>query len=176
MLHSLNYNSTHFSIIFTAHTRETRVNESIPRDALIYPQLVEKLLRTALINGLTSFRNKGQVVITTKLGTDFAMTFLVSINNNNIIVIRSILVHPFIHYYIYIKCKNRINLWNLVFPIKTVLEAKTLCIKQARLKKPKNFKKNNIPKQRLDYTIGSKAHTKAELDNYTTSYNHKRNL
>lgn len=176
MVYSLKYRDSQFSVIFTQHTRDTRPNETVPRDALIYPQMVEKLLLSALINGLTSFRNKGEVVVTARIGEEYAVSLLLNISNDSIITIQSVLTHPFVHYYVYYKYKNRINLWNLVFPSKTVAEVKALRITQKNNKKPKNFKKTGTIKMKLDYEKGTAAHRKNEIDTYTTTYNHKRRL
>jgi len=175
MIYSIEYYGTKYSVDFTDHTRGTRSNEFVPRDALVYPQLAAKLLRTALQYGLFSMRKK-HVVVTARVGEDYAISFVVVLSEDDNLTVISILSHPFCHYDIYRTIRNRINLYSLVFPKVTVTQATELKQRQAELKKPKSFKKKGVPVKRLNYKKDSALHHKNELDSYKTNHDHKRKL
>lgn len=176
MLHTVSYNNIQYSVVFTRHTTEIRSGETIPRDAFIYPSMAKALLTKALQYGLTSFRNKDQVVITARIGEEYAISFVLNITRDNVIKIHTVMTHPFAHHYIFIKTMNRINLWDLVFPSKSVIEVKAFKVAKQNTKQPKNFKRSNVVKMRLEYQEGTASHAKNEIDSYTTTYNHKRRL
>ena len=175
MIHSVVSHGVKYQVDFTTHTKETRASENVSRDALVYPSLCTELLKKALQYGLFSLRNK-TVAITARVGDNFAVSFLVKLDDNNKIVVISILVHPINFYGIYIKVRNRINLYSLVFPEVSVSEAYKLRSINTAAKKPKSFKRKNVPQQKYDYDKGSKSQLKNDLDTYTTTHNYKRTL
>lgn len=175
MIYAVEYYNTKYSVDFTAHTRETRATENVPRDALVYPEMCHTLLRTALQHGLFSMRDR-PVVITARVGSEYAVSFIVVLSDANNITVLSILSHPFTHYYIYYTVRNRINLYSLVLPQVSVKQAEVLRNRQAEIKPPKSFKKTGVPKQRLNYRKGSKEYFKNELESYSTTHNYKRKL
>ena len=107
-------NNETFYIKKTKHRLDKRKDkDKYARDEFLTDEIYSNIFKTAIKEGLTSFRNKGCVVVTVKSYKDSWYSILCVLDNKNIITI--ITVYHFFHIQLYkafITVKNRINIVN----------------------------------------------------------------
>ena len=166
-----------FTVVFSTHTKECRKGERYQRDCMVYPELTDKLITAAVLNGLTSFRGKGLTVLTARIGISQAISFVVRLLEDDTIEVVTILNHPFNYYGILIKTAHRINLWKLVFPQVTAKEVLKRREQGKHIRKRKHVTLTKtdrgpvLPKYET-----TKQRLKRELDEYKSEYDFKRKL
>lgn len=88
----LKFNNQTFTIVKTNHLYDERTTNK-QRDHFISDDIYKQIIRLALINGLTSFREKGTVAITlanSKRKMHSCSCLLIALNKDNIITVISV--------------------------------------------------------------------------------------
>jgi hypothetical protein len=92
------------------HLYEPRNGSEFSRDEFINKNRYIEVMKSALRNGLCSFREKGEVVITIPTTEGKYYSFLVALDEDNKIFVISVYkAHKNTWWKTYITCKNRIN-------------------------------------------------------------------
>lgn len=101
------YNS-HWKIIRTKHLYDKR-SSGLYRDEYISNEMYKDIFKMALSHGLSSFRNKGPVVITTPSFDKRFFSFLCEVDDKNNIIIITVFSTKENWWKSFIKVRNRIN-------------------------------------------------------------------
>lgn len=104
------FDKQEWKIARTDHLYDKRGNSDYQRDAFLDDTRYIKIMKRALINGLTSFRNKGKVVVTVPSYAGKHYSILCSLGNKNKIVIISVYYAYKDFWKTFIKERNRINM------------------------------------------------------------------
>ena len=109
-----NYIGSEWLIAKTNHLYDKRSTSQgdYARDEFLDNERYIAIMKCALRNGLTSFRNKGNVVITLPSVNNIFFSVLCKLDNNNKIVIISVYRKKILWWKCYIKEKNRIMVFN----------------------------------------------------------------
>lgn len=111
------FHNDRFKIKKTKHLMENRKSSMYVRGEFIDNKRFIEIFKRALINGLTSFRNKGPVVVTLPDYNGRYISLLCELNDKNIITVISIFAEKKYFWKTFIKVKNRINiLFDYVIP------------------------------------------------------------
>lgn len=106
-----------YKIKKTKHLLENRKSSEYVRGEFIDNKRFIEIFKRALINGLTSFRNKGPVVVTLPDYNGRFVSVLCELNPRNKITVISVFVERKYFWKTFIKVKNRINiLFDYVIP------------------------------------------------------------
>lgn len=103
------WNKEDFTIKRTHHLYEKRDGSSYQRDAFLDDTRFVKIIKLALQNGLKSFREKGEVVITLPAYNGKYYSILCTLNDKNKITIITV-IQPKRFWKAFQKCHNRINI------------------------------------------------------------------
>lgn len=108
----INYLGKIYNIIKSDHTHDNRKTYQYSRDEFIDDKRYIEIVKLALINGLSSFRDKGQVVISFLDFTGKPFAILLDLTDNDIFIISVYAGNRRYPWSInFIKVKNRINLY-----------------------------------------------------------------
>ena len=100
-------------IIETKHLLEKRNNSSVMRSQFEGIDILKKITKVAFDNGLTSFRNKGLIVISVGTFSGGTLSFLVNLQDDNLTFI-TIFFSRTLYYYNFKTVHNRINCFNYI--------------------------------------------------------------
>lgn len=109
------FNSQEYKIKRTNHLYEKRKTSEYQRDAFLDDTRFVKIFKLALQNGLSSFRNKGEVVVTVPNYNNKFYNILCSLDENNKITVITVWFENKYFWKPFITCQQRINLvyaWN----------------------------------------------------------------
>ena len=104
------FNGNLYEIKRTNHLYEKRNKSEHQRDAFLDDTRFVKIFKLAMINGLSSYRNKGHVVVTVPTYNNKYYSLLCVLNEYNRITIVSVYHMNKFFWKTFIKCNNRINI------------------------------------------------------------------
>ena len=87
LLFELDLDGRHHYVYKSMHTTDRRSKHVVSRDEFITTAAYKEILYEAYLNGLTSFRNKGKVVIEISTFNNRRCSILVIINDDSIVII-----------------------------------------------------------------------------------------
>jgi len=122
----IKFNNSMFKIIKKNHLFDER-KKNKQRDQYVSNEAYKEIIKLSLINGLTSFRSKGEVVITvsnSKKSNHSCTSFLVALDNeNNISIITAVQCYGNKKWHVgFSAIKNRINIVPSVYFIPRMSE------------------------------------------------------
>lgn len=136
-------------IVETYHLNEKRNKESVARAHFVDHRTLMKIKREAFFNGLTSFRNKGKTVISVSTFNKGTLSLLVSLEENELIIISSIFSRQQFKVDNFIRTKNRMNCFNFItekLNVEEVKKTKQRRTIQSNFKEDDNVFKNMMSK------------------------------
>lgn len=104
------FNGIEYTIKRTNHLYEKRNASSYQRDAFLDDTRFVKIFKIAMINGLSSFRCKGETVVTLPTYNGSYYSLLCILDENNKITVITVFHMKKYFWKAFIKVKNRINI------------------------------------------------------------------
>lgn len=105
------HHNQNFTIIRTKHLYEKRYDSDYTRDEFLDENRYISIFKKALNEGLTSFRNKGRIVINVPNSKNKIFSILCELNENNEITVITVLRrYDFKFWCSFSNCHNRINI------------------------------------------------------------------
>ena len=97
----------------STHTNVSRTQDIYVRDIFIDDKRYKAILKHAIKNGLSSFRNKGRVAISFSDSWKLYSSVLVELLDDKLIIVTVFTSKKFRFWTFFIKVPNRINLWKI---------------------------------------------------------------
>lgn len=103
-------NHSHMDVVKSYHTNVSRTKDVFVRDLFIDNSRYKEIISQAIHHGLTSFRNKGRVVVTFKDSWGLYYGLLVELDDSKIVIVTVFNSKKYGFWTFFSRVQNRINL------------------------------------------------------------------